>query len=120
MGIYTLGVIGAGVAPAAAAARASERCAAEMQQFEAGTASVAEMQAYADCVNLLHPREISGPELFGLQWAAALALIGALIGIWRARARGPVYWCWWGLLGALLLPAAAGLLATAVGARFLP
>lgn len=58
-------------------------CQGSMQNFHASTATVEQMQSYADCVDVVYPQTMDATQVIALKALFVIALIGAAIGfIW--------------------------------------
>jgi len=69
---------------AASARRAkAERCRLELQEYDPQTATVNEMQSYADCIETLHPDAATGMEIVMAKLFVSLAIAGAAWGAWN-------------------------------------
>lgn len=112
---------------ASASAARRERQKAEcivntMPDFRHSTATVEQRQAYANCVDLVHPQAMTGSELAAAKFFVFIALVGAGIGAWRGFGGNPdiperVMAMF---MGALILPlCVGGILALGYGAWWL-
>lgn len=69
---------------ASAARDAKEaKCAALIDGYEHATATTEQQQEYADCIDMLHPDQITGTEVIAIKVVIVCALIGAAIGAFR-------------------------------------
>lgn len=99
----------------AAARKAKEiSCKSYMSSFDPKTATVEQMQQYAECVDLIHPKPMSHDDMIAAKFFFALALIGMIVcGGWQLYKHGLR---WWedALLGALagffLVPIGVGII----------
>lgn len=84
----------AAVAMSAAATRKAEEaaCIATVQGYEHDTASIAQRQAYAECVERLHPSPLAPDMQLAIKALIVVVLIGMVVGAWlhRNRWEGPV------------------------------
>lgn len=107
---------------AAIDARKRAECAESMPKFAHETASVSERQVYANCVDLIHPQEMTGPEVIVAKIVIVLAFVGAGIGArfgWlNFIVSRPLDAVVCGGLGAIILPAAATICAAALAAAW--
>lgn len=85
-----------------------ERCKVELLQYTPQTASVAQMQSYAECVQIVHPKEESDPVFW--KWFVAIAMIYHIVAFLVGWLRdgdlesGVAYaFCAFGLGGVVLL-----------------
>lgn len=102
---------GAAAIQSSMAAQAAHRalvaqCKATMPKFNASKATVAEMKEYSKCVNTLYPTEVSSETIIAFKVLFVIALVGMVIGVWKARRDGVVDAALVGLLGFLVLPCA--------------
>lgn len=84
---------------AAALSKAQDAaCRAEMPGFEHNTATVQEMQGYAQCVQRLHP--VDTGSIQAVAWVVLVCLVLAAIatGIQRYRS-----WCGWDAVGYVMI-----------------
>lgn len=68
-------------------------CRVEMPGFQHNTATIKEMQGYADCVNRLHPEDTGLAHIIAWVVISCLILGVVMTGIQRWRS-----WCSWGLV----------------------
>lgn len=101
-----------------------ERCKATMPNFDAKTATVAEMREYSDCVSALYPKELGADATIALKVLFVIALAGMVFGAWRDRKT--TAWAGWGshammgVLWFLLAPCAVAFAAAVLyGIRWL-
>lgn len=76
----------AAILAAQEARREKERCELYVEGFEHDTSSVEEMQAYAGCVDRLHPKPMSEEGMVVGKVCVSLILLAAIVGViygWR-------------------------------------
>lgn len=89
-----------------------ERCKAELAAYQPGTASVAQMQSYAECVHKLHPSEESTAMYkVCIMTVLVCAVIGAIVGSLRSYGEPVMDAIGGGLAGVMV--AVVGLFVTA-------
>lgn len=78
----------------AAARKAKEiSCKSYISSFDPKTATVEQMQQYAECVEVLHPQPMSHDDVIAAKFFFALALIGMLVcGGWQLYKYGLHWW----------------------------
>lgn len=80
---------------AAALSKAKDaECRAEMPGFEHNTATVQEMQGYAECVQRLHPVD-RGSEMQVIAWVVLACMVISAVATGFLRWRDQR--CWWGI-----------------------
>lgn len=80
---------GAAAQSAAAAAQAHAArvtaCQAFVPNYHHAEATVEQRQAYAGCISLLHPQEVTGSGLIAIKVLVVLVFVGIGFGLWRAK-----------------------------------
>lgn len=118
----SLAISSAALAQSSAAnsrARIAE-CKAFMPTYDPTTASVADMQSYASCIERLYPTAMSSNEILLLKTAIVLALIGLVIGIYKGVSEGYyledkcMYSLGYGVIFAAVGPFLLGLIAAVI------
>jgi hypothetical protein len=68
------------VSPAINSAVQAQQCAVTMGEFNSKTATVQEQQAYASCVDFVHPQPMSPAVIVALKVVFVIALLGGVLG----------------------------------------
>lgn len=102
----TIATSQAAIASAEAHRAHVEWCKATMPNFDAKTATIAEMREYSGCVDALYPSELGADATIALKIMFVIALAGMTVGAWRERQNGLGDAAVMGLLGFLLAPCA--------------
>ena len=81
---------GATAAASTASALASKRsteakCNELVSGYEHTTATIEQRQSYADCIDMMHPSQMTGHEVIGLKIIIVCAFVGALVSYWKGR-----------------------------------
>lgn len=81
---------GATAAASTASALASKRsteakCNELVSGYEHTTATIEQRQEYADCIDMMHPSQLTGDEVIGLKIIIVCAFVGALVSYWKGR-----------------------------------
>lgn len=84
MSIVVTTTAGASAAMAAQRRRMErERCELTLQTYQPEGATVTEMREYADCVNVLYPRQLEPGEIFMLKALLVVCAVAMVVGIFK-------------------------------------
>jgi hypothetical protein len=85
------------------------RCSFVVDRYDSKNYTVAEAHEYADCIDVLYPLPMSDGTILIFKILFVLGLIGAGIGIWKARKEdshnGALEYFIYALMGGVFLPA---------------
>lgn len=98
-------------------ARAAEirSCGDYMQQFHAEGATIQQMKAYAECINMLYPSEMTHDDIVLIKITLLISFLGLMIGAWNGwKEDGWAGACFYGFMSFFVAPMIAG----AVGGIF--
>lgn len=84
-------------------------CHGMMSSYTDATATVESKRAYAECVNVIHPSEMTGGEIIIAKVLIVAAIIGAVVGVYKGwRDDGFMFAVLGGMVGMLLAPVVVG------------
>lgn len=89
-----------------------ERCTIEVDQFSPSVASTQQKQSYAECINALYPKELTGGEIVVWKVFIVLVLVGLIAGLIKGWKSGEGF-------GWVFVYGCAGAIFAAVGSLFL-
>ena len=96
-------------AAAAAMQRAKkDECASIEKNYDGTNATVEQKQQYADCIELLYPKEMTESDIIGAKIFIAIGVIGFLFGgVWGIKEDGLLSGAVFAFIAALALPLVA-------------